>query len=107
MSVASLLSLAGRAKGPLSITRRLKLASALAFAATLVVWSSAVESTTAPDVATTGSVIGPRVAPLEGKSQRQDETEQNTTLISLAVEGDLCISVRLIGQWTVERGVQR
>jgi hypothetical protein len=102
MPVTSRLSLAGRAECPPSTSCRLKPATVLAFAATLVVWSSAVESTTAPDVATTGSVIGPRAAPLGGKFQRRDETDQNTTLIRSAVGGDLCISVRLMGQWTVE-----
>jgi hypothetical protein len=107
MSVTSRMSLAGRAKGPPSITYRLEAAWALALAATLVVWSSTGESTTAPEVATTGSVIGPRVAPLGGKPRHRDEADQNTTMIRSAVGGDLCISVRLMGQWTVERDGQR
>jgi len=84
----------------------MKPASVLVFA-TLVVWSSAVESTTAPDVTTTGSVIGPRVAPVAPKPALEDGTDQGATLIRLGDGEDLCISVRLAGQWKVERDGQR
>jgi hypothetical protein len=107
MSVTSLMSREGRAKGPPSMTRRLHSSSAVAFAATLLVWSQGAESTTAPDIETTGSVIGPRVTPLGGKSQHRDESNENTTMIRSALGGDLCISVRLTGRWTVERDGQR
>jgi len=89
------------------MTRRLHPFSAFAFAATILVWSQGAESTTAPDVETTGSVIGPRVAPLGGEAQRRDEPDENTTIIRSALGGELCISVRLTGQWTVVRDGKR
>jgi hypothetical protein len=77
------------------MAQSLKWASALAMAASLALWSSPLAATNTPDVATTGSLIGPRAAPA-GPAGR-------TTTIRSAIGPDLCVSLDLPGLWKVER----
>jgi hypothetical protein len=78
-------------------------ALALATAASSVLWSSPVAAANTPDIATTGSVITPRL-PWAGRvAPNQDSTAGRATMIRSAIGPDLCISLRLPGVWKVER----
>ena len=91
-----------KAKGSGAMTRSVQPASAIATAASLLLWSSPAATTT-PDVLTTGSLIGARPAPVGRKSPDQDGASERVTMIRSALGPDLCVSLQLPGLWKVER----